>query len=95
LRQQNFLKRFKVLRVARLQPGMLPISWDGTDIEQAGSIRPFKFFVRFKKPLIINFTSGTTASVANVLDKSLHIIANHSFGAALVLNYNAQLRFVG
>jgi len=94
LRNQNFRKRFRVLRTKLIPAPVLNVSYDGTNLETQGKIINFKFFMRFKKPLVINFNSGTTASVASVLDKSIHVLAN-STSTTQTLSYNAQLIFVG
>lgn len=68
--------RFKILvdRTIVLQnPNM---TYDGTNIEQAGLARPFKFTIRFKKPLIVRFNNTNGGTIADIIDNSLHLIAN-------------------
>lgn len=94
LRNQNFRKRFRVLRFKTIIPPMPSMTWDGTNIEQSGKIIPFTFYHRFKSPLIVNFNLGTTASVASVLDKSFHILCNGAVSEATAkIAYNAEILF--
>jgi len=45
----------------------------------------------------VKFNAGTTASVANVIDNSIHVIAYASniTGVAPTISYQSRLRFVG
>jgi len=55
----------------------------------------FDWFIRLKG-LKVKFNAGTTASIANVIDNSLHIIAFASTtDPQAKISYNARLRFVG
>lgn len=60
-----------------------------------GTCRPFNWFIPLRG-LKINFNGGTTASIANVIDNSIHIIgyADHVTGTPNI-SYNARLRFMG
>lgn len=96
LKDLTFGNRFRVLRHKVIQAQLVNMAFDGTNIEQQGVIRLFSFFIRFKKPLVVNFNAGTTASIANVVDNSLHVLAwNTHPTIARTLAYNARIRFVG
>jgi len=96
LKDLSFGKRFRVLRHKVIPAQLVNMTWDGTNIEQQGVQRAFSFFIRFKKPLVVNFNAGTTASIANVVDNSLHVIAwNQHVSVNRSLTYNARIRFVG
>lgn len=44
------------------------------------------------RDMIVNFNSGTTASIANVVDKSIHLIGYATISTCFV-QYNARIRF--
>lgn len=88
-----FGPRFRILKSQRFYFGANNASYDGTNIEIGGQSRGFKWFIPMKN-MVINFNAGTTASIANVTDNSVHVIA-YANGAGLRLNYGARLRFVG
>lgn len=50
-------------------------SYDGTNIEQYGLSKPFKFNITFKKPINVRFNNTNGGSVADIVDNSLHLIA--------------------
>lgn len=93
LRNLLFGSRFRVLRTEVFEMNTKALTYDGTNIEQPGIRRPFSWYVPLKN-LTINFNAGTTASVANVVDNSLHMIA-YSTAPDCYISYNARLRFVG
>lgn len=84
--------RFKILKMKRFtfRSGF----WSGTapNISQEGQGRCFTMFKKLRLP--VNFNAGTTSSIANVQDNSLHIIAWAS-DATWSLGYQARIRFVG
>lgn len=87
-------RRFTVLKTRTLSIGHPQVSWDGTNIEQAGMTRRWDMFVNLNK-MKVNF-KGTTQTIANITDNSLHVIAWCSnVDLAPVLYYNSRLRFVG
>jgi len=88
-----FSNRFKVLKewCGVLYP---TVSYDGTNIEAGGDTVQFDAFIPLD--LNVNFNSGTTASVANVIDNSLHVIAfANSTVMSPAISYNARIRFMG
>jgi len=94
LRNLQYSKRFKVLKTKTLQFPPLPLSYDGTNMEQSGVDKSFKMNIS-KLNLPVTFTA-TTAGVANVVDNSLHLVAIASgTGTIPTIYYNARVRFVG
>lgn len=93
LRNLLFSRRFKILKsdCFKLEPKMA--SWDGTNIEIAGDMVSFDWYIPMRD-LKINFNAGTTASIANVVDNSVHVIA-FATNATTTLSYNARLRYLG
>lgn len=98
LRNLTFNQRFKILKrktfdltpQASTSSGANIFSWNGKQVN-------FDWFIKFPKGLVVNFTAtGTTASIANVTDNSIHVMAfaNTTSGAPS-LAYNARIRFVG
>jgi len=60
-----------------------------------GSARTFDWYIPFKGGLPVNFNAGTTASIANVIDNSIHVVAFSTSASECVLGYNARIRFQG
>jgi len=75
--------RFQVLKDKTILMDSPSISYDGTNIEQSGLVRNFKFSIKFKEPVAVRFNATNGGSVADIVDNSFHIIANSS-SASLV-----------
>lgn len=74
----NNFGRFRVLKdkvFSFMNPNM---GYDGTNLEQAGLIKPFKFNVVFNPPIEVRFNATNGGSVADIIDNSFHVIANIS-----------------
>jgi len=67
--------RFQVLmdkNVILQNPNM---SYDGTNIEQSGLSKTFKFNKKFKKPIEVRFNATNGGTIADIVDNSLHVLA--------------------
>ena len=51
------------------------MTYDGTNVEQAGLSKPFKFNITFKKPINVRFNNTNGGTIADIVDNSLHLIA--------------------
>jgi len=96
--QRNLLfgPRFTVLK-KKVFSFIPPGTWKNgaNDFITPGKNQTFSWHVPLNG-LVINFNAGTTASIANVIDNSLHMIAfSNNIVQAPTLSYNARLRFVG
>jgi len=60
-----------------------------------GVCRTFDWYIPFKGGLPVNFNSGTTSSVANVIDNSIHVVAFSTSASECTIGYNARIRFQG
>lgn len=89
----NSFGKVKILKEKIFGNGDLNIAGITTSIEQQGRIVPFKFTVKFKKPVEVNFqTNGGT--VASVLDNSFHVIAaTNNSSLAQTLAYKCRVGF--
>lgn len=87
-----FGNRFRILKMKRFTFNSGFWSGAAPNISQEGQGRLFTIFKKLRLP--VNFNAGTSASVSNVLDNSLHVIAWAS-DANYVLGYSARIRFVG
>lgn len=88
------IKRFKVLKQILLTLPQPESTWDGTDLDVGGYQIPWSMFKSLPN-VKVNF-SGTTETIANIVDNSLHIIAWCSnTSTAPALNYHSRLRFMG
>ncbi len=95
MRNLEFSSRFRILATDILTFDQPQMVWDGTNVEQAGLSKSFKFFKKLNIPVVHN-TTGTTANVSTITDNSLHIIAyTSSTSLAPNIRYNARVRFVG
>ncbi len=93
-RNLQYVKRFDVLGTKKITFGTLSKAFDGTNMEQAGQQKHWKFNIPLHQ-MRVNFT-GTTKSIANISDNSLHVIAFTSgTDLAPVISYNARLRYWG
>lgn len=86
--------RFRVLRSMQLTLPQPTLTFDGTNLEQGGFQIPWRMDVPLNQ--MVQFNAGTTESVANITDNSLHLLA---WASSTTLNptisYNSRLRFVG
>lgn len=87
-----FANRFRVIAKKQFILKHPTATYDGTNIEIGGDTREFHWFKKMNLPVLFN--AGTTASIANVIDNSLHLIAFAS-ASNPTLAYNARIRFVG
>jgi len=94
LRNLLFGPRFRIIKSETFDFNT-PTSAEGDNLHSsAGLQRCFEWFQ--KMDMIVNFNAGTTASIANVIDNSLHVIAYASnTSPAITLAYNARIRFEG
>lgn len=94
-RDLEYGSRFKILKSEVFDIEPYTATWDGTNIEVGGRMQCFDWYIPLNN-LKINFNSGTTASIANVTDNSIQVIAfATSTAQAPTLSYNARLRFIG
>lgn len=95
IRNLLFASRFRVLK--SLEVDLTPPSLASSalnDFSWNSVSQEFDWFIPMDLP--VNFNAGTTASVANVIDNSLHIIAYCTNGVSTpVISYNARIRFMG
>jgi len=94
LRNMQYTSRFEVLDSCLLSFQQPQVSYDGTNLEQAGSRTPFK--LSWSGEMMTQYV-GTGATVASIQDNSLHIVAfaGPDLTAAPVISYNSRVRFVG
>lgn len=89
-----FGSRFKVLKILKWTPNLTNYGWNGTTVNINGIQKTFEFHVKFPRGLHVNFNAGTTASVASVIDNSIHMVA-FATSTAYNLEYGARIRFQG
>lgn len=100
-RNMSFTSQFKVLDTwTHAVTGQLLQAFNdqaGFTFAQQGGTIPFTLQHKFKTPLRVSFTTGsTTADIANVIDNSLHVIAYTTSITTLPrIAYNSRMRFVG
>jgi len=94
-RNLQYSKRFKVLWMKRFALDNPNLTYDGTNIEQAGT-KPYYFTVNLPNLNIRVETKGTSANVTDIIDNSLHIIGfTSSTNMVPTLYYQSRVRFVG
>ena len=93
MRNLLFAQRFRVLKDAVVDITPNTLSHFAVDsFSYVGKAVELDWFLPMNLP--VNFNAGTTSSIANVIDNSLHIIAfsNSTVGT---ISYNARIRFQG
>lgn len=83
--------RFVVLKDKTIIMENPNLTYDGTNVEQNGILKPFKFTVKFKTPVQVRFNATNGGSVADIVDNSFHVIANCS-STGLLPNINYVCR---
>ncbi|QGH72831.1 MAG: capsid protein [CRESS virus sp. ct1Gc25] len=83
--------RFRVLKDMCIEINNPNISWDGTNLEQQGIVKRFKFSKVFKEPVVVHYNATGGTTVADVVDNSFHAIAVVN-SAALVPNLSYVCR---
>lgn len=93
-RNLQYSKRFKILATRLITLHDPNMTYDGTNIEQAGYTKPFK--INLPNLNIECNYSNTTETIANSTDNSIHIIGfTNSTGLGPMITYNSRTRFVG
>lgn len=97
MRNLQYVDRFKVLQIKKVMltnPNMTNDLGSTGGVIQNALQRPFKMYKNLSNTVVTY--KGTTETVANITDNSLHIIA-YASGVSLVptLSYNSRLRFMG
>lgn len=89
----NGFGKFKILKDKYFQRGNNTIAGVTGSVEQSGSQLPFKFNIKFNKPVEVNFqTNGGT--IASVIDNSFHMIAaTNNTTLAQTLTYKSRVSF--
>jgi len=94
--QRNLLyaQRFRILKSEVFDLDLRTLSHVAADsFSYCGVSVPFQWYVPMD--LVVNFNAGTTSSIANVIDNSLHVVAFCSSATqASYLAYNARIRFL-
>lgn len=70
--------RFAVLKDKHIIMQNPDITWDGTNLEQAGLLRIFKLTWKPKVPMEVRFNSVNGGTIADIVDYSFHLLANNS-----------------
>lgn len=67
--------RFKVLKDKTFVLQNPNMTYDGTNVEQVGLIKHFKFNLKFKYPVEIQFNATNGGTIADIVSNSFHMIA--------------------
>jgi len=97
LKNLLFGPRFRILKAKTFQFNFVQTSVEGDNLHSTtGQQTIFRWYIPLRG-LKVNHNAGTTASIANVIDNSLHVIAysSNSVSQAPTLSYNSRVRFVG
>lgn len=96
LRNMLYSKRFKVLKSGTINPQALPMSYDGTNMEQEGVDTQFECFINLKG-LKTEFSADSAPSTrADIVTNGLFfLMAASTTSTAPTVTYNARLRFRG
>lgn len=90
-----FFGRFQVWKDKTFDMQSPTLTWDGTNIEQSGLTKSFKWNLKFKKPVVVHFNATNGGTVADIIDNSFHIIGLCSSTAlAPTLGYQVRTTFI-
>lgn len=97
MRNLLFGSRFRVLRQGVFDLTPVTLSHIAVNLFSHNGRSVIKYWhVKFPGGLPVNFNAGTTASIANVVDNSLHMIAYSTTTTGTpTISYNARIRFRG
>lgn len=86
--------RFKVWKDKTYVMGDQSAVYDGTNMEFFGQMRQFKWNIKFKKPIVVNFNATNGGTVADIVDNSFHLIAvSTSALQGVNINYVCRVPF--
>ena len=84
--------RFRVLKDKVYSLRQAAMAYDGTNIEQEGFTIPFKFTIRFRKPVVVRFNATNGGTVADIVDNSFHIVSQcTNVSLAPVMSYQCRV----
>jgi len=87
--------RFNVLKDKTYSLHPVVSTYDGTNIEVFGRTVPFKYMIKFKKPVIVHYNATTTATITAIVDNSFHLIANcNVITVAPTIQYVVRTTFI-
>lgn len=88
--------RFRVLKdkVFALRRDTAVNNASAGTVSSSGTNMPFKFNIKFKKPLIVRFNGTNGGTVADIIDNSFHVLCA-SDQAGNTIQYSARTTFVG
>lgn len=66
--------RFKVLMDKTVNLQNPTMTYDGTNIEQSGISKVWKWSKKFKTPIVVRFNNVNGGTVADIVDNSFHVI---------------------
>ncbi len=94
MRDMKFTSRYRILDKVEFVCTPPMLSGDSTNFDMQGSITKWKLSANLNNMPVLY--SGTTETVANIIDNSLHILATcTSATMAPAITYNSRLRFFG
>ena len=70
--------RFRVLKNKFFVFQNPTLSWDGTNMEQSGLVKRFKWTIKFRRPVQVRFNATNGGTIADIVDNSWHIMANNN-----------------
>lgn len=86
--------RFRVLMDKMFTLQNPNLSWDGTNMEQQGLGKTWKFSKSFKKPVVVRFNNTNGGTVADIVDNSFHVIAiTDNDDLVPTLTYNCRVNY--
>lgn len=95
-RNLEYTRRFVVLKdkTLKLNPQIMSNAV-ANEYSNGTQQTHFRMNKKFKNPIVVRRTSGTTADVANIADNSLHVIACYDGNLQGGLSFTSRMRFIG
>jgi hypothetical protein len=86
--------RFRILKDKMIKLDNPNLSWDGSNMEQQGMIKPFKLKHKFKKPCKVTFNATNGGTISDVVNYTWTPIINATnIDLAPVVVYNARVYY--
>lgn len=95
MRNLDYRNRFQVMKQGWFDTSVSAMSQSAANsFSTAGVNHNFEWYLRFKKPIKVNFnaTTPTSSTIVSVVDNCLHMVA-YANDVSHFLSYNARIRF--
>lgn len=87
--------RFRVLKDKRFILQDPNFGDDGTTVDRNGRMILFDYTIKFRRPVVVHFNSGTAGTVADLVDNSFNVICVCNNATSIpTLNYKSRVTYL-